>query len=166
MGFEVQYLYNNCKYPNDGLIFVENGPIKFTSKSTEINDTIYYKWKPKEKLSFDVKIVFDSENIIRQYESNENYTAIRLFSNSNNNDKPVETNPIEITLNNFNKTLPMCENGDIVLSGDIVEVVPFSDNLVTTYKFLKIRYDKSKPNGPATVNTIKKCQKDYLNIIF
>ena len=159
-------LYNGCKYPNDGLIFVENGPIKFTSKATEINDTIYYKWKPKDKLSFDVKIVFDSENIIRQYESNENYTAIRLFSSSHNNDKPVETNPIEITLNNFNKTLPMCENGDIVLSGDIVEVVPFSDNLITTYKFLKIRYDKIKPNGPATVNTIKKCQKDYLNIIF
>lgn len=154
----ISKLYYECKYPKDGLIFVKNTPINFSE-----NSTIYYKWKPKDKLSFDVKIMFDKDDIINIYETKENYVLATFLDKTGNN---IENSRIKIELNNFNRTLPCCKNGDIVLNGDIVEIVPYYKNDFTVeYIPLRIRYDKVKANGKKTIETIKNYQNNYINII-
>ena len=154
----ISMFYKDSQYPKDGLIFVNNSPIDFARK----NKTIYYKWKPKDKLSFDIKIDFDKDDVINIYGNTENY-ALATFMNSKG--KNIENSRIKIELNNFNKTLPCCKNGDIVLSGDIVEIVPYYNGFNTEYIFLRIRYDKVKANGETTIKTIKNNQTNYTNLI-
>lgn len=154
----ISNLYKDFKYPKDGLIFVKNTYINFSEKSS----SIYYKWKPKDKLSFDVKIQFDKDDIINIYEAKENYVLATFLNNKNNN---IENSRIKIELNNFNRTLPCCKNGDIVLTDDIVEIVPYYNNFTIDYILLRIRYDKVKANGERTIKTIKNCQSTYINLI-
>ena len=154
----ISNLYKDFKYPKDGLIFVKNTYINFSEKSS----SIYYKWKPKDKLSFDVKIQFDKDDIINIYEAKENYVLATFLNNKNNN---IENSRIKIELNNFNRTLPCCKNGDIVLTGDIVEIVPYYKDITIDYILLRIRYDKVKANGERTIKTIKNCQSNYINLI-
>lgn len=154
----ISNLYKDFEYPKDGLIFVKNTPINFSEKAS----SIYYKWKPKDKLSFDVKIEFDKDDIINIYEAKENYVLATFLNNKNNN---IENSRIKIELNNFNRTLPCCKNGDIVLTGDIVEIVPYYNNFTIDYILLRIRYDKVKANGERTIKTIKNCQSNYINLI-
>ena len=154
----ISNLYKDFEYPKDGLIFVKNTPINFSEKVS----SIYYKWKPKDKLSFDVKIEFDKDDIINIYEAKENYVLATFLNNKNNN---IENSRIKIELNNFNRTLPCCKNGDIVLTGDIVEIVPYYKDITIDYILLRIRYDKVKANGERTIKTIKNCQSNYINLI-
>lgn len=154
----ISELYKNFEYPKDGLIFVKNTPIDFSEKAS----SIYYKWKPKDKLSFDVKIKFDKDDIINIYEAKENYVLATFLNNKNNS---IENSRIKIELNNFNRTLPCCKNGDIVLTGDIVEIVPYYNDVTIDYILLRIRYDKVKANGKKTIQTIKNCQSTYINLI-
>lgn len=149
--------YKKSQYPNDGLIFVKNNPIDFTG-----NKTNYYKWKPKDKLSYDIKIEFEKDEVIDIYNTSEKY-VLASFLNSKN--KPIETSNIKVKLNNFNKTLPCCKNGDIVLSGDIVEIVPYFNDFTVNNILLRIRYDKVKANGEKTIKTIKKYQSNFTNLI-
>lgn len=153
----ISMFYKDSQYPNDGLIFVNNSPIDFTN-----NKTIYYKWKPKDKLSFDIKIDFDKDDVINIYETTQNYVLATFMNSQGNN---IENSRIKIELNNFNRTLPCCKNGDIILSGDIVEIVPFYNGFITEYILLRIRYDKVKANGNRTIKTIKNYQTNYINLI-
>lgn len=153
----ISMFYKDSQYPNDGLIFVNNSPIDFAN-----NKTIYYKWKPKDKLSFDIKIDFDKDDVINIYETTQNYVLATFMNSQGNN---IENSRIKIELNNFNRTLPCCKNGDIILSGDIVEIVPFYNGFITEYILLRIRYDKVKANGNRTIKTIKNYQTNYINLI-
>lgn len=154
---------NAYEYPNDGVIFVANQPID--SSSTK---SIYYKWKPQDKLSADVKLVFDSSNVNIPFDntSNRYVTANIVYTDSNNKDINYKDLTTELLLNNFNKTLPRCENGDIITSGSIVEIVPLFTGVDYTYKLLRIRYDKSKTNAKRTIDTIYSLQDKFIYIMF
>ena len=154
---------NSYEYPNDGVIFVANQPID--SSSTK---SIYYKWKPQDKLSADVKLVFDSSNVNIPFDntSNRYVTANIVYTDSNNKDINYKDLTTELLLNNFNKTLPRCENGDIITSGSIVEIVPLFTGVDYTYKLLRIRYDKSKTNAKRTIDTIYSLQDKFIYIMF
>lgn len=158
----ITVMSNTYEYPNDGVIFVANQPIdSSTTKS------IYYKWKPQDKLSADVKLVFDSSNVNIPFDSTSNryVTANIVYTDQNNKDVNYKDLTTELLLNNFNKTLPTCENGDIVTSGSIVEIVPLFTGVDYTYKLLRIRYDKSKPNAKRTIETIYNLQEKFVNIL-
>lgn len=158
----ITVMSNTYEYPNDGVIFVANQPIdSSTTKS------IYYKWKPQDKLSADVKLVFDSSNVNIPFDSTSNryVTANIVYTDQNNKDVNYKDLTTELLLNNFNKTLPTCENGDIVTSGSIVEIVPLFTGVDYTYKLLRIRYDKSKTNAKRTIETIYNLQEKFVNIL-
>lgn len=158
----VTNMSNTYEYPNDGVIFVDNLPIdSSTTKS------IYYKWKPQDKLSADVKLVFDSSSVNTPFDgtSNRYVTANIVYTDSNNKDVNYNNITVELLLNNFNKALPKCDNGDIVTSGSIVEIVPLFTGIDYTYKLLRIRYDKTKTNARRTIETIYDLQKRFINIL-
>lgn len=153
---------NSYEYPNDGVIFVANQPIESaTTKS------IYFKWKPQDKLSADVKLVFDSSNVNIPFDGSTNryVTANIVYTDTSNKDMNFKGLTTELLLNNFNKTLPKCENGDIVKNGSIVEVVPLFTGIDYTYKLLRIRYDKTKTNAKRTIDTIYSLQERFINIL-
>lgn len=153
---------NSYEYPNDGVIFVANQPIESaTTKS------IYFKWKPQDKLSADVKLVFDSSNVNIPFDGSTNryVTANIVYTDTSNRDMNFKGLTTELLLNNFNKTLPKCENGDIVKNGSIVEVVPLFTGIDYTYKLLRIRYDKTKTNAKRTIETIYSLQERFINIL-
>ena len=153
---------NSYEYPNDGVIFVANQPIE--SAATK---SIYFKWKPQDKLSADVKLVFDSSNVNIPFDGSTNryVTANIVYTDANNKDMNFKGLTTELLLNNFNKTLPKCENGDIVKNGSIVEVVPLFTGIDFTYKLLRIRYDKTKTNAKRTIDTIYSLQERFINIL-
>lgn len=158
----VTNMSNTCEYPNDGVIFVVNQKI-----DTSTSNTIYYKWKPQDKLSADVKLVFDNSNVNIPFDNTTNryVTANIVYTGSNNKDVNYKGLTTELLLNNFNKTLPRCENGDIVTSGSIVEIVPLFTGIDYTYKLLRIRYDKTKTNAKRTIETIYNLQEKFINIL-
>ena len=153
---------NSYEYPNDGVIFVANQPIE--SAATK---SIYFKWKPQDKLSADVKLVFDSSNVNIPFDGSTNryVTANIVYTDANNKDMNFKGLTTELLLNNFNKTLPKCENGDIVKNDSIVEVVPLFTGIDYTYKLLRIRYDKTKTNAKRTIDTIYSLQERFINIL-
>lgn len=153
---------NSYEYPNDGVIFVANQPIE--SAATK---SIYFKWKPQDKLSADVKLVFDSSNVNIPFDGSTNryVTANIVYTDASNRDMNFKGLTTELLLNNFNKTLPKCENGDIVKNGSIVEVVPLFTGIDFTYKLLRIRYDKTKTNAKRTIETIYSLQERFINIL-
>lgn len=153
---------NSYEYPNDGVIFVANQPIE--SAATK---SIYFKWKPQDKLSADVKLVFDSSNVNIPFDGSTNryVTANIVYTDANNKDMNFRGLTTELLLNNFNKTLPKCENGDIVKNDSIVEVVPLFTGIDYTYKLLRIRYDKTKTNAKRTIDTIYSLQERFINIL-
>ena len=153
---------NSYEYPNDGVIFVANQPIE--SAATK---SIYFKWKPQDKLSADVKLVFDSSNVNIPFDGSTNryVTANIVYTDTSNRDMNFKGLTTELLLNNFNKTLPKCENGDIVKNGSIVEVVPLFTGIDFTYKLLRIRYDKTKTNAKRTIETIYSLQERFINIL-
>lgn len=153
---------NSYEYPNDGVIFVANQPIE--SAATK---SIYFKWKPQDKLSADVKLVFDSSNVNIPFDGSTNryVTANIVYTDTSNKDMNFKGLTTELLLNNFNKTLPKCENGDIVKNGSIVEVVPLFTGIDFTYKLLRIRYDKTKTNAKRTIDTIYSLQERFINIL-
>ena len=149
-------MYNSCEYDNDGVIFTFNGPMSFDPKST-----IYYKWKPRNKLSADVKLEFDMNDITEI--NNKRYVFTKIMIDTKN----VHTSyhETEMELNNFNNMLPKCMNEDIIQSGNIVEVVPLWNGLDWTYIPLRIRYDKVYTNSKQTIENIYSFQKEFINII-
>ena len=149
-------MYNSCEYDNDGIIFTYNSPMLFNSKST-----IYYKWKPRNKLSADVKLEFDMNDITEINDKRYVFTKIMIYT------KNIHTsyNETEMELNNFNNMLPKCINEDIIQSGDIVEIVPLWNGLEWTYIPLRIRYDKVYTNSKQTIENIYSFQKEFINII-
>ena len=153
---------NSYEYPNDGVIFVANQPIESVATKS-----IYFKWKPQDKLSADVKLVFDSSNVNIPFDGSTNryVTANIVYTDANNKDMNFRGLTTELLLNNFNKTLPKCENGDIVKNGSIVEVVPLFTGIDFTYKLLRIRYDKTKTNAKRTIDTIYSLQERFINIL-
>lgn len=153
---------NSYEYPNDGVIFVANQPIESTATKS-----IYFKWKPQDKLSADVKLVFDSSNVNIPFDGSTNryVTANIVYTDTSNRDMNFKGLTTELLLNNFNKTLPKCENGDIVKNGSIVEVVPLFTGIDYTYKLLRIRYDKTKTNAKRTIDTIYSLQERFINIL-
>lgn len=153
---------NSYEYPNDGVIFVANQPIESVATKS-----IYFKWKPQDKLSADVKLVFDSSNVNIPFDGSTNryVTANIVYTDANNKDMNFRGLTTELLLNNFNKTLPKCENGDIVKNGSIVEVVPLFTGIDYTYKLLRIRYDKTKTNAKRTIETIYSLQDRFINIL-
>lgn len=153
---------NSYEYPNDGVIFVANQPIE--SAATK---SIYFKWKPQDKLSADVKLVFDSSNVNIPFDGSTNryVTANIVYTDTSNKDMNFKGLTTELLLNNFNKTLPKCENGDIVKNGSIVEVVPLFTGIDFTYKLLRIRYDKTKTNAKRTIDTIYSLQERFINLL-
>lgn len=153
---------NSYEYPNDGVIFVANQPIESVATKS-----IYFKWKPQDKLSADVKLVFDSSNVNIPFDGSTNryVTANIVYTDTSNKDMNFKGLTTELLLNNFNKTLPKCENGDIVKNGSIVEVVPLSTGIDFTYKLLRIRYDKTKTNAKRTIDTIYSLQERFINIL-
>lgn len=153
---------NSYEYPNDGVIFVANQPIE--SAATK---SIYFKWKPQDKLSADVKLVFDSSNVNIPFDGSTNryVTANIVYTDTSNRDINFKGLTTELLLNNFNKTLPKCENGDIVKNGSIIEVVPLFTGIDFTYKLLRIRYDKTKTNAKRTIETIYSLQERFINIL-
>lgn len=152
---------NSYEYPNDGVIFVANQPIE--SAATK---SIYFKWKPQDKLSADVKLVFDSSNVNIPFDGSTNrYVTANVYTDTSNRDMNFKGLTTELLLNNFNKTLPKCENGDIVKNGSIVEVVPLFTGIDFTYKLLRIRYDKTKTNAKRTIDTIYSLQERFINIL-
>lgn len=153
---------NSYEYPNDGVIFVANQPIESVATKS-----IYFKWKPQDKLSADVKLVFDSSNVNIPFDGSTNryVTANIVYTDTSNRDMNFKGLTTELLLNNFNKTLPKCENGDIVKNGSIVEVVPLFTGIDFTYKLLRIRYDKTKTNAKRTIDTIYSLQERFINIL-
>ena len=153
---------NSYEYPNDGVIFVANQPIESVATKS-----IYFKWKPQDKLSADVKLVFDSSNVNIPFDGSTNryVTANIVYTDANNKDMNFRGLTTELLLNNFNKTLPKCENGDIVKNDSIVEVVPLFTGIDYTYKLLRIRYDKTKTNAKRTIDTIYSLQERFINIL-
>lgn len=153
---------NSYEYPNDGVIFVANQPIESVATKS-----IYFKWKPQDKLSADVKLVFDSSNVNIPFDGSTNryVTANIVYTDTSNRDMNFKGLTTELLLNNFNKTLPKCENGDIVKNGSIVEVVPLFTGIDYTYKLLRIRYDKTKTNAKRTIDTIYSLQDRFINIL-
>lgn len=149
-------MYNSCEYDNDGVIFTYNGSMSFKPKST-----IYYKWKPRNKLSADVKLEFDMNDITEINDKRYVFTKIMIDT------KNVHTSyhETEMELNNFNNMLPKCINEDIIQSGNIVEVVPLWNGLDWTYIPLRIRYDKVYTNSKQTIENIYSFQKEFINII-
>lgn len=143
--------YKSCTDPKDGIIFTEN---------SRMGQGMYIKWKPRDKLSADLKINLSDDITVN---NSENYILGSLICYKNNKEIPYVFH--NFLLNNFNKTLPMCENKDIVQSNNIVEVVPISKgNKQYDYKLLKVRYDKEKPNGITTVNNIFDQINNYINL--
>ena len=149
-------MYNNCEYDNDGIIFTHNIPMLFNSKST-----IYYKWKPRDKLSVDVKLEFDTNDMNEI--NNKRYISTKIMINTTK----IKTlqKETEMELNNFNKMLPKCINNDIIQSGDIVEMVPLWNGLKWSYIPLKIRYDKVYTNSKRVIENIYDLQKNFINIL-
>lgn len=148
---DLEESYKNCTYPNDGIIFTENSHMK---------PGMYIKWKPRDKLSADLKIILSDDITVN---NSENYMLGSLNCLKNNKDFTYVSH--NFLLNNFNKTLPMCENKDIVQSNNIVEVVPISKgNKQYDYKLLKVRYDKEKPNSITTVKEIFNQIDNYINL--
>lgn len=143
--------YKSCTDPKDGIIFTENVPMK---------QGMYIKWKPRDKLSADLKIILSDDITVN---NSENYMLGSLNCLKNNKDFTYVSH--NFLLNNFNKTLPMCENKDIVQSNNIVEVVPIlKGNKQYDYKLLKVRYDKEKPNGKTTVDEIFNQINNYIHL--
>ena len=149
-------MYNSCEYDNDGVIFTFNGPMSFDPKST-----IYYKWKPRDKLSADVKLEFDMNDITEI--NNKRYVFTKIMIDTKN--VHTSNHETEMELNNFNNMLPKCINEDIIQSGNIVEVVPLWNGLDWTYIPLRIRYDKVYTNSKQTIENIYSFQKEFINII-
>lgn len=155
----LRQMYDTYQYANDGIIFVINGPLPFDS------NTIYYKWKPRDKLSADVKLVFDETNVNVPFDGSTNgYVTANIVYTTNTTNKQYNDYTSELLLNNFNHTLPMCENGDIVTNESIVEIVPIFNGVDFSYKLLKIRYDKVNTNAKRTIDTIFNLQKTFINI--
>lgn len=156
----LRQMYDTYQYANDGIIFVLNSPLPFDAS------TIYYKWKPRDKLSADVKLVFDESNVNVPFDGTTNkYVTANIMYTTNTNSKYFNNYTTELLLNNFNNTLPMCENGDIVTNESIVEIVPQYNNVDFSYKLLKIRYDKVNTNAMRTIDTIFNLQKVFINVI-
>lgn len=155
----LQEMYDTYQYANDGIIFVMNGPLPFDA------NTIYYKWKPRDKLSADVKLVFDETNVNIPFDGSTNgYVTANIVYTTNTNNKQYNNYTAELLLNNFNQTLPKCENGDIVTNESIVEIVPLFNGVDFSYKLLKIRYDKVNTNAKRTIDTIFNLQRSFINI--
>lgn len=155
-------MYKNYNYPNDGVIFTHNVPVIFENIS---NKTIYYKWKPRDQLSADVKLVFDNSNVNLLYD-NKRYVMTNIMYNDNYGKEILFNNmTTELELNNFNKMLPVCKNGDIIQSGNIVEVVPLWNGREWSYILLKIRYDKIRTNAYTTINNIYEYQRNFIDIL-
>ena len=114
-----------------------------------------------------MKLVFDSSSVNTPFDgtSNRYVTANIVYTDSNNKDVNYKNITVELLLNNFNKTLPKCDNGDIVTSGSIVEIVPLFTGIDYTYKLLRIRYDKTKTNARRTIDTIYNLQQKFINIL-
>ena len=143
--------YKSCTYPNDGIIFTQNSPM---------DHGMYIKWKPRDKLSADLKIILSDDITVN---NSENY--MRGSLNIYKNKRDTEYVPYNFLLNNFNKTLPMCENKDIVQSNNIVEVVPIlKGNKQYDYKLLKVRYDKEESNSKKVVDEIFNQIDNYINL--
>ena len=139
----IEQMYTTCEYPKDGVIFTKNDVIKFSGS--------YHKWKPRNMLSVDMRVVFK--------DMYDDYVTVDLCNKNECNHKNII-----LEYNNFNKTLPKCENGDIVQSDNIVEIVPYFDNNEYKYNLMRVRYDKTAPNAARTCNTIFKLQTDFINI--
>ena len=155
----LQKMYDTYQYANDGIIFVINSPIPFD------NNTIYYKWKPRDKLSADVKLVFDEASACVPFDGTSNkYVSANIDYTTKTANRHYNNYTAELLLNNFNNTLPMCENGDIVTNESIVEIVPLYNGVDYSYKLLKIRYDKVKTNAKQTIDTIFNLQRNFINI--
>lgn len=155
----LQQMYDEYQYANDGIIFVLNSPLTFDGS------TIYYKWKPRDKLSADVKLVFDESNVSMPFDGSTNmYVTANIMYTTNSSNKHYNNYTSELLLNNFNHTLPMCENGDIVTNESIVEIVPQFNGVDFSYKLLKIRYDKVNTNAKRTIDTIFDLQRTFINV--
>lgn len=154
----LQEMYDKYQYANDGVIFVMNHPL-FDA------NTIYYKWKPRDKLSADVKLVFDESSVNIPFDGTTNkYVTANIDYTTDTTSRHYNNYTAELLLNNFNQTLPMCENGDIVTNESIVEIVPLFNGVDFSYKLLKIRYDKVNTNAKRTIDTIFNLQRSFINI--
>lgn len=142
----IEQMYTTCEYPKDGVIFTKNDVIKFSES--------YHKWKPRNMLSVDMSVVFK--------DMYDDYVTVDLCYRDK--DKIECKHKINLEYNNFNKTLPKCENGDIVQSNNIVEIVPYFDNNEYKYNLMRVRYDKILPNAARTCDNIFNLQKDFINI--
>lgn len=160
---KITKMYNECEYPNDGVIFVKNGPMTFIK-----GETIYYKWKPLTKLSMDVRLKFNPSNVLFMYDNdNKKYVnADVYYDDKQGHSYKYFSNSIDLYLTNFNQTLPQCENGDICTNNCIVELVPIWNGLkMSEFRLLKVRYDKIRTNAKLTLDNIVKDQQNYVNII-
>lgn len=157
----VTKLYNDYNYSKDGIIFTRNAPMEFGNVGDD--KTMYFKWKPKDLLSADVKLVFNINEANERFDSDVKYVNARVMISKKNHE--ILWNNTDLELNNFNKRQPMCENGDIVLSGNIVEVVPEITGNDIKYKLLRIRHDKKDTNAKTTIENIMKVHMNYENIL-
>lgn len=155
----LQKMYDSYQYANDGIIFVINRPLSFDAT------TIYYKWKPRDKLSADVKLVFDEASACVPFDGTTNkYVTANIDYTTDTSSRHYNNYTTELLLNNFNNTLPMCENGDIVTNESIVEIVPIYNGVDFSYRLLKVRYDKVNTNAKRTIDTIFNLQRQFINI--
>lgn len=177
---KTQWLLSNTTLPNDGVIFTSTDPVTF------IPNSLYaLKWKPTDKLSMDAVMQFDLHSAM-DHDKRKMVTAI--FYGSETVNQPVQgtqgTKPVQklteigrtlVELNNFNGTLPACENNDIITSDKIVEVVPLfeqneqkeqNEQVMKNVKLLRVRYDRRFPNSVATIKTIIESIKNYDTMIY
>lgn len=180
---KTQWLLSNTTLPNDGVIFTSTDPVTFIS-----NSLYALKWKPTDKLSMDAVMQFDLNSVI-DHDKRKMVNAIFYGSELVNQPvqdtqgtqgtqgaKPVRTlteiGRTLVELNNFNGTLPACENNDIITSDQIVEVVPLfeqnekNEQVMKNVKLLRVRYDRGFPNSVATIKTIIESIKNYDTMIY
>lgn len=144
----------NADIENDGLIFMLTDD-SYPTVAENGNYTWYscQKWKPKEFMTIDLKVVFNQRKI-----ENDSVICV-LFAARSGEDYKV--NNTRLPVNNYNKTLPIAENGDTILPGSIVEFRIIDNKFIP----VRVRYDKFIPNGLKNYDDIRNNLKDYTDLL-
>lgn len=144
----------NADIENDGLIFMLTDD-SYPTVAENGNYTWYscQKWKPKEFMTIDLKVVFNQRKI-----ENDSVNCV-LFAARSGEDYKV--NNTRLPVNNYNKTLPIAENSDTILPGSIVEFRIIDNKFIP----VRVRYDKFIPNGLKNYDDIRNNLKDYTDLL-